>query len=61
MGGLTSNGSLFLINQNGVLFGDDAQVNVGSLVASSMDISNADFLNGNYQFNANGSAAGVEN
>ncbi|MFW5432406.1 MAG: filamentous hemagglutinin N-terminal domain-containing protein, partial [Methylophilaceae bacterium] len=61
MGGLTSNGNLFLINQNGVLFGQGAQVDVGGLVASSMNISNADFLNGNYQFNANGSSGGVNN
>ncbi len=60
-GSLTSNGSLFLINQNGVLFGEGAQVNVGGLVASTMNINNDDFLSGNYKFNANGSTGSVFN
>jgi filamentous hemagglutinin family protein len=60
-GSLTSNGNLFLINQNGVLFGQGAQVDVGGLVASSMNISNADFLSGQYQFNANGGTNSVTN
>ncbi len=60
-GGLSSNGNLFLINQNGVLFGQSAQVDVSGLVASSMNISNADFQKGNYQFNINGHSSGVTN
>ncbi len=60
-GRLTSNGNLFLVNQNGVLFGQSAQVNVGGLVASSMQISNEDFLNERYAFHANGSSTGVSN
>lgn len=37
-GQLKANGNLYLINQNGFLFGDGAMVNVGSLVASVLNI-----------------------
>ena len=49
-GKLTSNGNLWLINPNGILFGSSAQVDVHGLLATTSDISNADFLNGNYSF-----------
>mgnify|MGYP000361957548 FL=1 len=61
MGTLNSNGSLFLINQNGILFGKGSEVNVGNIVASSMDISNDDFLKGNYRFVAGSILGSVEN
>ena len=38
---LNANGHIYLINQNGILFGAGSQVNVGGLVASSLDISPA--------------------
>jgi len=54
-GHLGSNGGVWLINPYGVLFGPNARVDVASLVASTLDISNIDFLAGRYQFNtANG-------
>ena len=40
-GSLTANGQLYLINQNGILFANGAQVNTGALIASSLDISDA--------------------
>src|SRR3546814_5933618 len=44
-----------MINTNGVLFGANAQVNVGGLVASALDIESADFDNGVFVFaNAGG-------
>jgi filamentous hemagglutinin family protein len=46
LGSLQSNGKVFLINPNGVLFGAGSRVDVNGLVASSLNISNADFLAG---------------
>jgi filamentous hemagglutinin len=47
-GQLTANGQVYLINLNGVLFGKSAQVNVGSLLVSSLPLAltDADFANG---------------
>jgi filamentous hemagglutinin family protein len=60
LGMLDSPGRVFLINPNGIVFGSGAQVSVGALVASSLDIGNADFLAGNYRFAAAGSPGAVE-
>jgi len=61
MGALQSNGRVFLINPNGILFGGSAQVNVNGLVASSLAISNADFLAGKNKFIADAVAGDVIN
>ena len=45
-GTLTSNGNVFMINPAGITFGQDAQVNVGGLVASTLWINSGDFLTG---------------
>ena len=42
-GTLTSNGHVFIVNTAGITFGGGAQVNVGGLVASTINISDADF------------------
>ncbi|MFN3914449.1 MAG: filamentous hemagglutinin family protein [Aquabacterium sp.] len=52
-GKLKSNGNVFLINPNGVLFGKGAQVNVQGLVASTLDVSDEVFLNGLSTINTN--------
>ena len=50
LGQMSANGNVWIINPNGVLFGPQSQVNVGGLLASTLNISNEDFLNGNYRF-----------
>ncbi|MFT4177995.1 MAG: filamentous hemagglutinin N-terminal domain-containing protein, partial [Thermomonas sp.] len=62
---LSSNGSVFLINPAGITFSQGAQVNVGSIVASTLDMSNADFVagltSGQYRFaTSSTSAADIE-
>ncbi|WP_141213156.1 YDG domain-containing protein, partial [Janthinobacterium sp. PC23-8] len=61
LGSLQSNGKVFLINPNGVLFGRDAKVDVAGLVASSLALSNQDFLAGKMNFNAGDKAGAVIN
>jgi filamentous hemagglutinin family protein len=53
-GSLSSNGQVFLVNPNGILFGQGAQINVGSLLATTSNISNADFMAGRYNFSIPG-------
>jgi filamentous hemagglutinin family protein len=60
-GQLSSNGQLLLVNPAGITFGAGSQVNVGSLVASTLGISDSDFNGGNYQFVSTGSTAGISN
>jgi filamentous hemagglutinin family protein len=50
LGNLKSNGNVFLLHPNGILFGNGASVNVGGLVASTMRITDADFMAGHYAF-----------
>ena len=45
-GNLTANGQIFLINQNGILFDRGSQINVNTLYASTLNISNSQFAQG---------------
>lgn len=61
LGALQSNGRVFLINPNGILFGQGAQVDVNGLVASTLNISNEDFLAGRMNFKAGDQAGNLQN
>lgn len=45
LGSIEANGQVFLINNNGIVFGEGAQVNVGGLTASTLNLSDNVFLN----------------
>ncbi|MBB2905279.1 filamentous hemagglutinin family protein [Rhizobium sp. RAS22] len=49
-GTLESNGTVYLINRDGVLFGPSATVNTGSLLATTHDITDTDFMAGHDRF-----------
>ncbi len=54
LGNLNANGQVYLVNPNGVLFGQGAQVNVGGLVASTLDLNDASLIGNVRSFGGNG-------
>ncbi|MGE5114922.1 MAG: YDG domain-containing protein [Betaproteobacteria bacterium] len=62
LGGLSSNGRVWLLNPNGVLFGQGARIDVASLVTSTLNLNDTDWLAGRYRFTqGSGPAADVVN
>jgi filamentous hemagglutinin family protein len=61
MGTLQSNGRVFLINPNGILFGAGAVVDVAGLMASTLNLSDADFLAGNHHYTQVPGAGNISN
>ena len=57
MGQLHSNGHVFLINPNGMVFGSDAVIDTAGFTASTLNISDENFLQGRLEFTG-GDAAG---
>jgi filamentous hemagglutinin family protein len=60
-GSLQANGIVLLLNPNGVLFGPGSQVNVNGLVASSLNLSDGDFMNGRHSFSGSALNGAVRN
>jgi len=50
LGNLNANGQVYLINPSGIVFGHNAQVDVGGLIASTLDIADQDFIDGKLNF-----------
>jgi len=61
LGQLLSNGRVFLINPNGVTVGAGALIDTAGFVASSLNLSNEDFLAGKFRFTDPGNAGKVAN
>ena len=53
LGTLTSNGTVFLINPNGVYVGSNAQIQTAGFLASTADLSNENFTSGDHLHFAN--------
>lgn len=61
LGNLTANGQVFIVNGSGVFFGSGSKVDTHGLIATTMAISDQDFLDQNYNFSQEGSLASVIN
>ncbi len=57
LGTLNANGVVYVINPNGVVFGQGAQVNVGGLVASTLDVSDKQIGSNRQTFSGNSTAS----
>jgi len=61
LGSLQSNGRVFLVNPNGIVFGAGSTVDVAGLVATSLNLSDADFLSGRHRYSSDPNAQAVSN
>jgi filamentous haemagglutinin family N-terminal domain len=59
LGRIDANGQVILMNPNGIIFGRDAVINVGGLVASGLNISSDNFMNGDLVFSGLEGTAGT--
>ncbi|QWD80805.1 S-layer family protein [Polynucleobacter sp. MWH-S4W17] len=53
-GAVKANGQVVFVNPNGVTFGKGAEINAAGVVATTMDISNKDFMEGKSTYKGNG-------
>lgn len=49
-GALTANGHLVFVNGDGILFGENSVIDVNGLLATTTDITNTDFMSGDFDF-----------
>jgi filamentous hemagglutinin family protein len=56
-GAVRANGQVILVNPNGVTFGKGAQIDAAGVVASTLDISNKNFMEGKSTYSGNAKGA----
>ena len=56
LGQIQANGRIFLVNPNGILFGPGSSVNAGSFLATTLSMSDEDFLAGRYHLKSDPSS-----
>jgi trimeric autotransporter adhesin len=61
LGNLEANGQIFLINPNGILVGNGATINTSSFIASTLDVSNEEFMAGKDMTFSGSSTASINN
>jgi filamentous hemagglutinin family protein len=61
LGNMGSNGRVLLINTNGIFIGQGAKIDVAGFLASTLNISDANFIAGKYLFDATPGAGSVVN
>ncbi|MEM1155354.1 MAG: filamentous hemagglutinin N-terminal domain-containing protein, partial [Pseudomonadota bacterium] len=57
-GQIDANGRIVITNEDGIVFGDGAVIDVGALIATTADIDNDAFMNGSLDFNLSGTPDG---
>ncbi|MCD8505598.1 MAG: filamentous hemagglutinin N-terminal domain-containing protein [Burkholderiaceae bacterium] len=60
-GRIVAPGQVILINPNGAYFAPSASVDVGGLIATTHELADKDFLEGNYAFKRNGASGNIIN
>lgn len=60
-GGIRADGALWLINQAGIMVGPGARIDVARFIASSLNVSDSDFLAGRMNFKGTGTPGEVRN
>ena len=58
-GRIDATGQVFLINTSGIMFAPGSSVNVSGLVAATLDLSNSNFMSGQYRLSGNGNGLSV--
>ncbi|MFH0133814.1 filamentous hemagglutinin N-terminal domain-containing protein [Variovorax sp. VaC1] len=60
-GQIKANGALWLINPAGIMVGPGARIDVGSFIASTLNVNDSDFLAGRLTFKAGATAGEIRN